>query len=66
MSENAHPEIIVQTVRSGYSTDQCGPTLTAGQLCALLEDFDPESPVYLSFDNGYTYGSIAEFDFEER
>lgn len=24
-----------------------------------------ETPVYLSFDNGYTYGGIHQVDFEE-
>lgn len=66
MRDETHRELVISANRDGYSTEQCGVTLTAGQLCALLEDFDPESPVYLPFDNGYTYGSIAEYDFEER
>ena len=66
MRDEMHRELIVSARRGGYSTEQCGATMTAGQLCALLEEFDPESPVYLSFDNGYTYGGISAFDFEER
>ena len=31
-----------------------------------MEQFDEELPVYLSNDNGYTYGSISENCMEER
>ena len=57
---------------NGYEPSQCGPTLTVGELIELLSDFDDEQPVYLKFDNGYTYGSIGEhalelgeYEFEE-
>lgn len=49
--------------RNGYEPDQCGRTLTVGELIALLSDFDEYRPVYLRNDNGYTYGSIREQDF---
>ena len=49
--------------RNGYGTDQCGRTMTVGELIAWLEQFDEDRPVYLRNDNGYTYGSIEEQDF---
>ena len=49
--------------RNGYGPDQCGRTLTVGELIAILSDFDEDRPVYLRNDNGYTYGSITERDF---
>lgn len=48
--------------RNGYGLDQCGRTLTVGELIRILEDFDEDRPVYLRNDNGYTYGSITEWD----
>ena len=49
--------------RNGYGPDRCGRTLTVGEMIALLSDFDEDRPVYLRNDNGYTYGSITERDF---
>lgn len=48
--------------RNGYGIDQCGRTLTVGELVSLLEEYDDDRPVYLRNDNGYTYGSITEND----
>lgn len=55
--------LYIEGNRNGYSPDQCGRTLTVGELIALLSDFDEDTPVYLRNDNGYTYGSITERDF---
>lgn len=59
-------ELILNTSRDGYGTDQIAYTMTVGELIAFLEDFDPETPVYTGHDNGYTYGPIKEWSFEER
>lgn len=53
-------KIIINTMREGYGLDQIKRTMTAGELKALLDDYDDETPIYLSFDNGYTYGGITE------
>lgn len=50
--------------RNGYSPDQCGHTVTVGELISLLSEYDEDALVYLNNDNGYTYGSITEFDLE--
>ena len=39
--------------------------MTVGELVARLQDYDPDTPVYLGFDNGYTYGGLNERSFEE-
>ena len=51
--------------RNGYSPEQCGTTLTVGELIELLSEYDEDRPVYLRNDNGYTYGSITAYDMAE-
>ena len=58
-------KLILSTTREGYGTDQIRRTMTAGELVEFLSDYDEDMPVYLSFDNGYTYGGIKEGNFEE-
>ena len=48
--------------RNGYGMEQCGRTLSVGELIEILSNYDEETPVYLRNDNGYTYGSITEWD----
>lgn len=57
--------IYIEGKRNGYGPDQCGMTLTVGELIEILEQFDYDRPVYLRNDNGYTYGGITEGRFEE-
>lgn len=56
--------LFINTSRNGYAPDQCGKTLTVGELKELLEAYDDNEPVYFKNDNGYTYGSISEDDLE--
>lgn len=58
--------VMIENSRTGYTTKQCGRTFTVGELIEFLEQFDEDTPVYLSNDNGYTYGSISESCMEER
>ena len=55
--------LFINANNNGYEPSQCGSTLTVGELIELLSNFDEDRPVYLRFDNGYTYGSIGEYDF---
>lgn len=48
----------IEAVREGYAPSQCPSTLTVGELIDLLEEFDESTPVYLSHDEGYTYGAV--------
>ena len=58
-------KVYINGKRNGYATDQCGRTLTVGELIEYLGNFDEDAEVYLKNDRGYTYGSITERDFEE-
>ena len=50
----------ISAVREGYAPDQCSDTMTVRELRNLLDYFDDDLPIYLSHDNGYTYGPITE------
>lgn len=58
-------KLIYQTFQEGYGIDQICKTITVGELIAFLKNYDEDTPIYLSFDNGYTYGGITEGRFEE-
>lgn len=47
---------------NGYATEQCGETLTVGQLMEILQEYTEDTPIFLCNDGGYTYGSITEDD----
>lgn len=51
--------LTIETHRSGYSVSQCGHTLSVAELIDYLSQWDENTPVYFSNDNGYTYGSIS-------
>lgn len=58
-------KLLFQTFREGYGIDQIRRTMTACELIEFLSNYDEDTPVCLSFDNGYTYGGITEDRFEE-
>lgn len=55
--------LVLEAQRECYSVEHVTDTMTAGELIAYLEQFDEDTPVYLSHDKGYTYGGIRERDF---
>ena len=57
--------LIMEANREGYSIDQIRETWTVGQLIGWLEQFDDDTPIYTSQDNGYTYGGITIGNFRE-
>ena len=57
--------LFINGKRNGYSPEQCGITLTVGELIEILQGCDPDMEVYLKNDNGYTYGSITDYDIYE-
>jgi len=59
-------EVIIEAQRTGYSTSQVDRTMTVGELIKMLQGYDEDSLVYLSHDNGYTYGGIDYNDFYEN
>lgn len=58
-------KLIYSTFREGYGTSQIRRAMTVGELVDVLSQYDEDTPVYPSFDNGYTYGGITEERFEE-
>ena len=58
-------KLVYNTSRDAYGIEDVRHTMTVGELVAHLQDYDPDTPVYLSFDNGYTYGGLDERSFEE-
>ena len=64
--DNMNKKILIEANRNGYSTDQCGKTITAGELIGILTDYDENTPVYISNDNGYTYGNISWSDVFDK
>ncbi|WP_195556793.1 MULTISPECIES: hypothetical protein [Oscillospiraceae] len=58
-------KLIYSTFREGYGIDQIKKTMTVGELMDFLGNYDKDTPVYLSFDSGYTYGGVTENRFEE-
>lgn len=58
-------KLVYNTFREAYGLDDVRRTMTVGELIAHLQDYDPDTPVYLGFDNGYTYGGLNEHSFEE-
>ena len=58
-------KLIIEVHRTGYATCQINETMTVGALIEKLEQFEPDALVYTSHDNGYTFGGINEWDFDE-
>lgn len=49
--------------RSGYGPEDCGKTMTAGELIEFLSQFDKDTELYIAHDGGYTFGEIVENSF---
>ena len=61
--------LIIEAKREGYTIEQAEnerKAITVGELMQLLEDFDEDTKVYISNDNGYTYGSVTEYRIREE
>lgn len=52
--------LFIEGRRNGYSPDQCGRTMTVGELIRFLSNYDEDREVFLCNDRGYTYGNITE------
>jgi hypothetical protein len=58
--------LILEAEREGYGIDQVRGTMTVGELIEFLSDYDESAEIYLSHDNGYTYGGITIGRFSEK
>ncbi len=58
--------VTISTHRSDYSAEiSAEKSITVEELIYILEEFDGEDKIVFSNDNGYTFGSISERDFQE-
>lgn len=57
--------LFIEGRRNGYSPDQCGRTITVGELIEFLGDFDEETVIFIRNDRGFTYGNITRYSIEE-
>ena len=58
-------KLLYNTSRDAYGIEDIRRTMTVGELMRFLEDYDPDTQVFLVFDNGYTYGGLDERCFKE-
>lgn len=59
-------DLILEVSREAYGISDVRRTMTVAELIEFLSDFNDDTKVYVSHDNGYTYGGIRESAFEER
>ena len=56
--------LFIEGTRSGYVPDDCGETMTIGELRQALNnavewhELSDDMPIYLCNDRGYTYGEL--------
>ena len=58
MADNRHI-LTIEANREEYSTKAIRETMTVGELMDYLSQFDEDTAVMISNDNGYTYGRIS-------
>lgn len=64
--------LIYETFRRVYDPDDVVDmidrdlAMNVGELIEYLKEFDPSTPVALSFDNGWTYGEFQRDRFHMR
>lgn len=58
--------IIIEVERSAYGPQDVERPITVGKLREILEEYDEDTPIYLSHDCGYTYGTIEARNIEEK
>ena len=58
--------LFIEGRRNGYSPDQCGRTMTVGELIEFLGDFDEDTEIFIRNDRGYTRDSIEEDYYENE
>lgn len=56
--------VVINATNEGYTPKQVKHTMTVEEVINQLEQFDLQSKVYLSFDNGYTFGGLSASDFD--
>lgn len=59
-------KILIHATRKAYGLEDIHRTMTVADLISFLETFDEGTEVYISNDNGYTYGPVLEELMEIR
>lgn len=62
----AKKRLIINVGKETYRPGRVRRTMNVCELKKLLEDFYDDSPVILSFNEGYTYAGMNEEDFDEQ
>ena len=57
--------LFIEGSRKGYKPEQCGPTLTVKYLIEQLQEYDEDTKIYISNDEGYTFGSLNQWSLTE-
>lgn len=57
--------LIFEAENSGYNPGQVKNALTVKELKECLDKYDDNTKVYLSFDDGYTYGRLPKPHLED-
>ena len=57
-------KLIINANRDAYFTRDIISTMTVGDLRSFLEDFEDSTPIYISFDRGYTFGALKKYNFD--
>ena len=57
--------IFLEAKREAYNLNDCYHTVTAQELIDILSEMEPDAPVYLRHDNGYTFGAINDCRIRE-
>ena len=58
--------IVFEVAREGYAIGHVRRPMTVGELKELLEDYEDDTVVILSHDNGYTYGTLRDCDIYDE
>lgn len=58
-------QLIISVEREAYNPNEVH-TITARDLRDLLSDYNDDTEIIISFDNGYTYGGLHYGQMEER
>lgn len=57
--------LIIEATREAYSLKDLRRTMTVGEMIEYLQQFDEETPIVISNDSGYIYGTITAYNFNE-
>lgn len=58
--------VIIETFSQGYTFSQVDNTMTVGELIQLLQEYDENAKIYLSYDNRYTVSGLTSSMIESE